>query len=255
MIDSVASRESEWHNRRYHGGGDLRASSFVRHAYSSCVYASEQFESLQHYTGTRVLDIGCGRGIERAKKFLHQDCLYTGVDISDQCIEANLKDCKRSNLNARFLCDDANSLSKLKGEEFDLIILNGTLHHLDLNRALPRIHDITDKHGSVLMWEPLGMNPVLNIFRILTPSLRTPDEHPLSFDDLRAIKNIFPYSNFQFHTLTATAVLPIALLPSRRAHNLAIFLGRLLGRLDVALTCLPFAKRLCWIVIIESRPK
>jgi 2-polyprenyl-3-methyl-5-hydroxy-6-metoxy-1,4-benzoquinol methylase len=187
-VVTTSDREREWHNRRFANGGDERAISKVRFAYSACTYAQQAFRNLQNVSDRRVLDIGCGRGIERAKQFALQGCEYAGIDISDECISANISDCAKTKLNAKFLREDANRLSALKGEKYDLIILSGTLHHLDLDKALPALAEITEENGKVIMWEPMGTNPAFNIFRMLTPKIRTPDEHPLNFSDLKAIK-------------------------------------------------------------------
>ena len=252
-MEKTADREKEWHNRRFANGGDERATSKVRFAYFACTHAQEAFEKLQKASGKRVLDIGCGRGIGRARQFTSQGCTYTGVDISDECIAANISDCKRSGLSASFLCDDANTLSKLKGEKYDLIILSGTLHHLELDKALPTLVEITERNGKVIMWEPMGTNPAFNLFRMLTPRIRTPDEHPLNFSDLKEIKRFFPGSTFSFHALTALAAVPLAMLPFTKAHQLSSRASRLLGKLDEKLGRIPFIKRLHWIVIISAK--
>jgi 2-polyprenyl-3-methyl-5-hydroxy-6-metoxy-1,4-benzoquinol methylase len=184
-METTSDREKESHNRRFANGGDERATSKVRFAYSACTHAQETFGNLQKASNKRVLDIGCGRGIERARQFTSQGCTYTGIDISEECIFANISDCRQSGLNASFLCDDANTLSALKGKKYDLVILSGTLHHLELDKALPALAEITERNGKVIMWEPMGTNPAFNLFRMLTPRIRTPDEHPLTFSDLK----------------------------------------------------------------------
>lgn len=251
-METVSDREKEWHNRRFANGGDERATSKVRFAYSACTYAQQTFGSMQKAIDQRVLDIGCGRGIERAKQFILQGCEYTGVDISDECISANISDCLEAGLTASFFCDDANALTTLKGNKYDLLILSGTLHHLDLDKALPALAEITEENGKVIMWEPMGTNPAFNLFRMLTPKIRTPDEHPLNFNDLKTIKKLFPGSTFQFHTLTALAAAPLAMAPSKRIQQFSNKISLLLGWLDEKLGRIPIVKRLHWIVIISA---
>ena len=53
---------------------------------------------------------------------------YWGIDISDEAIK------KAKNLklkNAEFLCIDGHKIPK-KDEEFDCVVVNSLLHHLDL---------------------------------------------------------------------------------------------------------------------------
>ena len=119
----------------------------------------------------------------------------TGIDISDSCIIANKNDALSKKLNLTYLVEDANKLSSLKGKKYDLIILTGTLHHLELAQALPNIRSITnDNGGQVIFYEPMGTNPFINLFRSLTPKLGSPDEHPLTFDDLKFIEWLKRYN-------------------------------------------------------------
>ena len=251
-METTSDREKQWHNRRFANGGDEWATSKVRFAYSACTYAQQAFSSLQNASNQRVLDIDCGRGIERAKQFTLQGCAYTGIDISEECISANIDDCIQAGINAHFICEDANTLSALKGKKYDLVILSGTLHHLELDKALPALAEITEENGKVIMWEPMGTNPASNISRMLTPRIRTPDEHPLNFADLKEIKKFFPVSTFQFHTLTALAAAPLAMAPSKRIQQFSNTISLLLGSLDEKLGRIPIIKRLHWIVIITA---
>lgn len=249
-MNPATQREKDWHNRRFADGGDARAGSRVNIAYTACVYAQNIFTGLQNATGKRVLDIGCGRGVERAEKFTSQGCEYTGIDISEECISANLSDSARIGLKCSFSCDDANTLLSLGDQKYDLVILSGTLHHLELDKALPTLSRVAAKNGRVIMWEPMGTNPVLSLFRQLTPNLRTPDEHPLNYKDLKAVQNYFPCCKFQFHVITALAVIPLAMVPSRRIRRLARSIGLTLGRLDAILGQIPIVRRLHWVVVI-----
>lgn len=253
-MDPKTLREKEWHNKRFADGGDTREDSKVRFAYEACEFASERFLALQNPTNARVLDIGCGKGIARAEKFLQQNCSYTGIDISEECIRANTESALQNGLKATYICDDANTLDKLSSEAYDLIILSGTLHHLDIEKSLARFRQLLSKEGKLLMWEPMGENPFINIFRRLTPRLRSPDEHPLRFRDLARIRQLFPRTRVELHTFSSLAVIPFAMLAhyKNQLAPLKSTMSSLLGRLDMALGKLPFVKRMHWIVIIEA---
>ncbi len=246
-------REKDWHNLRFAGGDDTRAKSKTRFAYATCGYATHTFEQLQKVEGKRVLDIGCGRGIRRAHKFTGMGCQYTGVDISEECIDANNADCASTGMNATFVCDDAHTLQSLRGEVFDVVILSGTLHHLEIEQALPTLAQMTANRGRLLMWEPMGTNPVLNLFRFLTPNLRSQDEHPLTFQDLNLIRRFFPKTHFQHHTLTALAAVPLAMAPSPRIQEIGRKISFGLGKIDALLGKCPIIKRLHWIVLVDAQ--
>ena len=62
--------------------------------------------------------------------------------------------------------------------EFDLIYGTGVLHHLELEKCLNEIRRILKKDGEIIFIEPMGTNPFINLYRLLTPKSRSEDEHP-----------------------------------------------------------------------------
>ena len=72
----------------------------------------------------RILDVGCGPGYV-AEYFPKSD--YVGFDVNEEYIKyANQKYGKRG----RFFCQELDDLSIKNLEPFDLIIMNGLIHHL-----------------------------------------------------------------------------------------------------------------------------
>lgn len=72
----------------------------------------------------KILDLGCGPGL--MSKYV-KNCEYTGIDFNQEYIQFAKKHYK-----GRFIFGD---IVKLKdhcsGEEFDYIVLNGVLHHIN----------------------------------------------------------------------------------------------------------------------------
>ncbi len=58
-------------------------------------------------------------------------------------------------------------------QTFDLIVCNGVLHHLDLRYAYPELARVLKPGGRILCLEALGYNPAIQLYRKLTPHLRT----------------------------------------------------------------------------------
>jgi ubiquinone/menaquinone biosynthesis C-methylase UbiE len=100
--------------------------------------------------------------------------------------------------NAEFICCDAHNLPYENGT-FDHVIVNSLLHHLDLVIILKEIKRVLKPGGSLILKEPLGTNPIINIYRMLTPNSRTPDERPFNFSDLKLLSNYFDTSNINFY--------------------------------------------------------
>jgi ubiquinone/menaquinone biosynthesis C-methylase UbiE len=122
-------------------------------------------------------------------------------------------------------------------DSFDLVIGRAILHHLDLSRALPEIHRVLKKNGRGLFIEPLGMNPLINLYRKLTPQNHTPDEHPLKNADFQKLSSL---------------VLALARFFEDKSR-----LSKLIKRLqdwdNTLLRYLPYLKWYCWTTVISFK--
>ena len=47
--------------------------------------------------------------------------------------------------------------------------------------------------------EPLGTNPLINIYRKFTPNARSPDEHPFKSEDIKLINSIFKNVEIKYY--------------------------------------------------------
>ena len=88
--------------------------------------------------------------------------------------------------------------------------MSAFLHHLELNISIPNLKKLLSKKDKLIMIEPMGENPLINIFRKYTPNIRTADEHPLLFKDLKYILKILPKTTFEFHSITSLFLAPFA---------------------------------------------
>ena len=139
--------------------------------------------------GRRVLDYGCGRG-ERSVDLLGRGAVVDGIDISPVYVaqaERAAREAGHDPERFRFIVGDAHELP-YDDQTFDLVVGDGILHHLELSRALREVHRVLAPGGRALFREPLLDNPLLKVFRRLTPAARTEDELPLSGADLAMIE-------------------------------------------------------------------
>ena len=152
----------------------------------------------------RLLDLGCGTG-ETTVWFALQGARVDAVDISPQMIEVARALARRSNVEDRiaFHVSPGESLP-FADASFDAVFGHDCLHHMDFERARDEIRRVLKPGQRAVFAEPLGHNPVINYFRDISPSTRTPDEVPLQFADFRRLRQGFRslrHREFQFATL------------------------------------------------------
>lgn len=137
-----------------------------------------------------VLEIGCASGYD-AVEYAKFSKSYVGVDISDIAIS----NCHKLKLtNAEFHCTNGHKLP-VESKSIDYIIVNSLLHHLNLIIIFPEIIRVLNDDGRLVFREPLGTNPIFQLYRFLTPSARTVDERPITFKDLELMRSYFHFEN------------------------------------------------------------
>jgi ubiquinone/menaquinone biosynthesis C-methylase UbiE len=171
--------------------------------------------------------------------------LSIGIDISRVSVETARHSANSQNLeNIMFLQADAEN-TRFPDSCIDVIVCSGMLHHLDLNFAFPELSRILAPNGKILAIEALDYNPLIKLYRLITPDMRTEWEksHILSLKDLKFAENFFDVGDVNYwHVISyAGAYLP-KLMP-------------LLEATDSFLTKIPFVKRLAWIFTFELLSK
>lgn len=142
--------------------------------------------TIERVRDRRVLEIGCASGYF-AEKLAASASTYVGIDISDKAIEAAAA---LGIGNAVFLCGDGHRIPFPDGD-FDCVVVNALLHHLDLASALDEISRLLREGGALIFREPLGINQIFQLYRRFTPSARTPDERPFTWADLKLFRSKF----------------------------------------------------------------
>ncbi len=192
-IDLEAERNFENQKAR---GDDKRKNQSKFYWATKISIRRHNLETYKKIKDKKILEIGCARGID-AISYTKYCSSYCGVDISDESIKnaINLK-----LKNSEFLCVDAHNIPK-KDEEFDCVIVNSLLHHLDLSKSFEEIHRVLKSGGFLIFREPLGTNPFFQIYRYLTPLARTVDERPFTLNDINLMKKFFYLQEVQWFGL------------------------------------------------------
>jgi len=153
-----------------------------------------------------VLEYGCGEG-SAAFDLARRGVTVVGIDISSVAIEHATERANVEGLTtARFAVMNAEHL-EFDDESFDLVCGSGILHHLDLQPALSEVARVLKPGGRAVFFEPMGHNPLINLYRRFTPSMRTSDEHPLLMSDFDIARACFGTVDVTFfHALSLGAV-------------------------------------------------
>ena len=207
--------------------------------------------------GKKVLDLGCGKG-GATLDALRRGAYVTAVDISPKSIEVVKEEARKAGTDGALSAYvmDAQSLD-LEDHAFDVVIGNGILHHLPfLEESLREIQRVLKEDGHAVFVEPLGINPLLNLYRLLTPSMRTKDEQPFRMKEIRLIKNVFPKAEFVFFDFTTPFSKFLMMI---RLPNLAMRLQNKLIKTDTLLirkkkrTRISLLQKMSWNVVIKLK--
>lgn len=162
----------------------------------------------QHCQGARALDYACGDGFFTflmAEAGAHA----VGIDIAPLSVSNAAKEAERRGLPTRFSVMDCENL-EFPDNTFDLINVSGVLHHLDVRRAYSEMARVLKPTGTVLCVEALRHNPVFQLYRKVTPHLRTAYEtqHILRRRDVLAARDYFGRIEWRFFHLASVVAVP-----------------------------------------------
>jgi ubiquinone/menaquinone biosynthesis C-methylase UbiE len=196
--------------------------------------------------GCRVLDYCCGNG-DDALWLAEAGADVYGIDISPVSIGNAKAAATARGIEDRttFRVMDAEA-TEFPDNYFDLVVINGVLHHLDLHKAYRELARILKPDGEVIATEALRHNMFIHLYRKLTPHLRSAWEtdHILGKEEILAAKKYFRHVQIErfFHLATLVAV------PFR---GLSFFepVRRGLEALDSFLLRLPGVKWQAWMVV------
>lgn len=238
-LENTIKNNFLWTNMKYYSI-ERKSRSFVLDWYN------------RNCEGKQVLDYCAGNGWDGIYIARKKDCKVYGIDIS----EISIKNCKRLakdmqvHHKVEYRTDDAEN-TDFKDNKFDIITEYGALHHLDLDKAFAELSRIIKPNGSVICNEALGHNILINIYRKLTPKLRTKweAEHILRKKDLLKASKCFKNIEIHFYHLATLLAVPF------RKVKFFYSLLKILEMIDKFLLKIPILKWQAWqVVFILSNP-
>ncbi|MGH2909143.1 MAG: class I SAM-dependent methyltransferase [Solirubrobacteraceae bacterium] len=238
------AREQAFHDARFADGTAHRsADRFYVLNQASDAYFRARLDGVR--SGAKVLDYGCGDGAYGALHAATRDDLdITAIDLSPVAIEQARDRARSAGVSDRidFRVMNAERL-ELPDGEFDYVVGLGVLHHLDLTSSLREIRRVLKRDGGGVFVEPMGHNPLINLYRGRTPDQRTSDEHPLLVSDIEEIERSFQSCDASYFHLFGLLAFPL------RATRYLQVAARRLDALDqVAFREIPYLRRHAWMV-------
>ena len=135
----------------------------------------------------------------------------------------------------------------LKPETFDLVFGSGILHHLNLKKSVSEISRILKNNGEMVFLEPLGTNPLINLYRKLTPKSRSEDEHPFLKKDFDFISSLFTNVTVKYYGFFTL----IFFLFYKSPKKSLVF--KIISRLDYYFLKIKYFKNFAWSVLIIAK--
>ena len=200
---------------------------------------------VSHSSGGRVLEYGCGGGKWACLLAEKGASEVVAIDLSETRIEQARETARLKRLSeVDFQVGNAEALD-FDDDAFDVVCGTAILHHLDLHKAFSEIARTLRPNGIAVFMEPLAHNPLINLYRRLTPRLRTDDEQPLRIEDIQLARSYFGTVEVHFFSLLSLLAAPF----SNTRH-----FESLLGTLDATDRFLfrqvPFSRRYAWYCVM-----
>ena len=256
-MDGLSSRkmkELEFHNRDRdreqieHLDQDTYDKFYANKKFYSTVRKSSEYRTNWIDTNAKgkvFLDYACGNGGNAMQAAQAGASLAIGFDISDVSVQNAQQDAAENGLDNTFFFQADAENTKLPDNSVDVVVCSGMLHHLDLSYAFPELRRILAPGGRILAIEALDYNPLIKLYRYMTPDMRTDWEksHILSMSDLTFARRFFNIGEVKFWHVTSYAG---AYLPR---------LTPLFEAVDSVLENIPGVRLMSWIFTFELLAK
>jgi SAM-dependent methyltransferase len=214
--------------------------------------------------GLKILDIGAGLGESSVYFGLH-GARVTTCDISQDMLNRCSALAETYGVKISTLLSSSSEDFDFGENQFDIVYGANVLHHIGSRRPfLAAVKRALVPHGRCFFIDPLTYNPFIQVYRRLVAAVRTEDERPLRFADLRYFCEFFQKVQHREFWLTTLLIFFKYFLIDRIDPNAERYWKRILKedpqqigwwfepfrRLDDLLLRLPPLKFLAWNIVI-----
>jgi len=219
-------------------------------------------------TGKTLLDVGCGLG-EASVYFALQGATVTATDLSAGMLRATQALAKIHGTTLKTHQASAEGMGFPEGTQFDVIYTGNLLHHVDVEATLIELDKYLKPGGTLVTWDPLAYNPVINVYRVMATDVRTPDEHPLKWADLKLFDTHFERVEREYFWLTTLLIFIMMAIFQRRDPNKERYWKSVIQESDrwawvfnplssvdrFLLKWIPPLRMLCWNVVVFAHKR
>jgi len=219
--------------------------------------------------GKKLLDVGCGLG-EASIYFALKGADVTSSDLSQGMLDATTRLASSNGVTIKPHLSAAEDLKLPSDALFDVIYMGNLLHHVDIDETLARVKNHLSPAGVLVTWDPLAYNPAINIYRNMAMDVRTDDEHPLRWSDIKIFNKHFSTVERKYFWFTTLIIFVLMYVVQKKNPNKERFwkvvvqegakwrwLYAPLEILDkFLLGLIPPLNLLCWnIVLVAKNPR
>jgi SAM-dependent methyltransferase len=212
--------------------------------------------------GKRLLDVGAGLG-ESSVYFALRGADVTALDLSPKMVDCAVALGESNGVSIHGVVQSGERLD-VPTEYFDIVYVANTIHHVtDRELLFRQIHRALKPGGRFFSYDPLGYNPIIEIYRRMATKVRTDDEAPLTFADMKLARKFFPnLQHREFWILTLSLFLKYYLIDRVHPNDDRYWKRILLETprtlwwwtplelVDRWLTRLPIVRRLAWNMVM-----
>ena len=118
---------------------------------------------------------------------------------------------------------------------------------MNFSKCLDEIFRILKPNGTLLFIEPLGTNPIINLYRKFTPKARSKDEHPLINKDILLIQKKYKDVKIRYYGFLTLFFFPFYKNPQKS------YLFKALKNIDQFLFRFKICRIMAWSILISAK--